>query len=461
MLRRLLGTLLAAGALVLSLTAAKTRAIRHPSPPRPLVATRSFVITDHSIVTNITLDRVLAQLIARSGVNGLSPQQLLRQMYDTQNPRPGLADPGGPHCDDTLLNGTPSFNGFPRRCPTPEGRLAATPHLESEYFALGVINRFDLAPADGSNCGQYRLVFARREPTVFVRIHFIFEPVLPNPNPSAGLSGCRAVAQFWSDLSAVDSMNERGALIEKFFFEGLDGFPPVIDPAHFAEPGGIRTLHQTLPAPGNRSYQFRLAKECDAGDCTLRMVPDVLENMPFAQLFDANVTDTPAGRAFRDEFIRQVPTLAIQDVNLFRMRIPKEYLIVESNPIDSFPAFGFDLAFSNAKNTPKGAAFRGRIQAELDRIGSTLTPDQIILRAQVETCVGCHGLGASNIGGGIILTPGFQGQPMISEDILMDGEAGPKTRFGVDPIIEKQFVPHRMQILLDFLQHGKAPVHSK
>lgn len=460
MARRLIGTILLAAALLV-LTAAKVRSVRHPSAPRPLSATRSFVITDKAIVGSFTLDRVLEQLIARSGVQGLTGQQLVRQMFDTQNPRPGVADPSGPHCDDTVLGGVPSFNGFPRRCPTPEGKLAQTPYLADEYFALAIVNRFDLAPPDGSHCGQYRLVFARREASPLVRIHLILEPVLPNPDPSAGLSGCRAVAQFWSDLSSVDSMAERRARIDKFFFEGLSGFPPVIDPGNFAEPGGIRTLHQTIPAPANRLYQFRLERQCTSGDCTLRLVPDVLENMPFTLLFDANGTDTPQGRAFRDEFVAQVATLATQDVNLFHMKIPKRYLMVESNPVDTFIGFGYGLQFNQAKNTAKGAAFRTRIQAELDRLGSSLTPEQIVLRAEVETCVGCHGLGATNIGDGIILTPGFQGQQMISEDILMDGEAGPLTRYGVDPIIEKQFVPHRMQILQDFLKSGKPPVHSK
>ena len=52
-------------------------------------------------------------------------------------------------------------------------------------------------------------------------------------------------------------------------------------------------------------------------------------------------------------------------------------------------------------------------------------------------------------------------KPMISDKIMMDGEGGPGTRYGVDPIVEKQFVPHRMQILQDFLRNGTAPVHSK
>ena len=49
----------------------------------------------------------------------------------------------------------------------------------------------------------------------------------------------------------------------------------------------------------------------------------------------------------------------------------------------------------------------------------------------------------------------------FSEDIMADGEAGPLTRYGVDPVAERQFIPHRMQILTDFLRNGTPPVHSQ
>lgn len=443
-------TAVIAMAAVLLLTGAKFRAVRSPSA---LSATRSFEITDQSIVGAFTLERVLAQLIARCGVPGITPQQMMRQLYDTQNPRPGLADPAGAHCDDTVVNGVAMFNGFPRRCPTPEGALAATPYLADEYFTLGIANRFDLA--GGANCGQYRLIFARRSANPATeRLHLIFEPVLPNPNPSLGVEGCRPVAQFWADLSTVDSMDERRARLEKFFFEGLDGFGPVLDPPNLRGAGGIRTLQQTLPKPQNRFYQFRLGTD-------MRFVPDVLENMAFGPLFDANGTDTEQGRAFRDAFITQVQALAENDVNTFHMTLPNAYLIVESNPLDSVLAFVYQTQFVHASSTPQGAAFRQRIQSELTHIGSSLTPEQIVFRAEFEGCVGCHGLGGTNLGGGIIPTPGFLDLPMISETILADGEAGPKTRYGVDPIIEQQFIPHRMQILQDFLRSGKEPGHSK
>jgi hypothetical protein len=55
-------------------------------------------------------------------------------MFDTQNPQPGMADPAAPHCDDFLIDGAPTFNTFPRRCPTPEATLlAATPFGATDY----------------------------------------------------------------------------------------------------------------------------------------------------------------------------------------------------------------------------------------------------------------------------------------------------------------------------------------
>ena len=465
MRQKLGGTAALAALIALFLIAAQFHAVRPPS--KPLSMARSFEVTDKAIISTsaFTLDRVLTQLVQRSGVTSVTPQQLLRQMFDTQNPKPGLADATAPHCNDTILNGQPSFNGFPRFCPTPEAGLAATPYAYDEWFTLGVMNRFDLAPADGSNCGQYRMVFAHREPdpTLINRLHLIFEAVLPNPHPELGLQGCRPVAQFWSDLSSIDSMDVRAQRLEKFFFEGLDGFAPVVDPPNYAEPGGIRSLQQHVTPPGQRFYQFRLAKDCSSGDCTLRMIPDVVENQVFGPLADGRNTSSIA-RQFRTDFVSQVATLAVDDINLFSMEVPKRYLVVESNPTGDNSVQAIAASFDLGKTSPDGSDFKNRIQTELTRIGSTLTPENIMQRAMFESCFGCHGLNGPGIALGdnvkIAFSPNF-GSQFISEDHLDDGEGGPKSRFGVDPIIQTQFAPHRMQILQDFLRNGTPPVHSK
>ena len=121
-------------------------------------------------------------------------------------------------------------------------------------------------------------------------------------------------------------------------------------------------------------------------------------------------------------------TLAENDVNTFHMALPKAYLMVESNPLDAFSAFAYQRQFVHAADTAKGAEFKARIQSELDRAGSALSPEQIINRAEFEGCVGCHALGGTNFGGGVVTNAGFAGLPMIDETNLADG-----TRFRLAP----------------------------
>ncbi|HYS56412.1 MAG TPA: hypothetical protein VER58_21850 [Thermoanaerobaculia bacterium] len=419
---------------------------------------RSFIVTDKAILEGFSFDRVLQALIDRSGVRGLTTARLYRQWLDTQNPKPGLADASGPHCDDFSTDGAPAFNGFPRRCPTPEGSLAAQPYAPGEIIPLAVVNRFDLTPPDGSNCGQYRMIFARiGKPNE--RLHFIFESVLPNPHPEAGLAGCRPVADFWSSLSRMDSAFDRRTKLESFFFDGISGFPPVIHPDHYSVTGGgIRTM-ESAPSASPRFYQFRSTKQCDGGDCMLRMTPDTLENQPFGRLFDASI-DTPKGRAFREAFVGQVANLAIRDVNLYFMNIPRDFLMAESNPSDSEPAFIYDGPFIRGARSAEGQQFRARVQAELTRIGSTLLPEQIVNRAETQSCVGCHVL-SGPVGENVIFPRSIDGLQQVTEDRLENGEGGPNSHYQISPAMAEVFIPHRMKILADFLTTGKAPEHSQ
>ncbi|MBV9497105.1 MAG: hypothetical protein JOZ54_22910 [Acidobacteria bacterium] len=449
---------------LLSVAAARRRSFLPPAPPvAELNATRSFAITDKAILDGFAFERLMNALAQRSGTptTGL---QLYQQWLDTQNPKPGLAVADAPHCDDFLLpDGKPSFNGFPRRCPTPEGALASSnPFPGREYIPIAVMNRFDLTPIDGSHCGEYRIVYARVA-SPKDELHFIFEAVLPNPHPEQGLTACRPVAQFWADLSSVDSLSERRAKLEELFFDGIPGFEPVIDAAHYAggvEHGRVRSAQMTLGQAENslRFYQFRLAKNCAGSNCRLMMLPDMLENMPPGRLFDGHDTSDPA-KQFRDEFVTQVARLAIRDVNLFFLETSPKYSMHESDP-GGLP-FIYDGPFAASQNTPAGKDFSDRIQAELTRTGSTLTPLLVINRAESLNCVGCHVL-SGPIGEGVVL-PRAVGAQHVTENPneMRDGDGGPKTRFGVSPAVQDVFLPHRIEILRSFLATGKPPVHSK
>lgn len=424
-------------------------------PITSLDARRSMVVTDLALLEGFTFQRFLDQLITRSGVHNLTSAQLFRQWFDTQNLKPGLADPSAPHCDDFVTNGDYSFNGFPRRCPTPEGGLAATPYTAGEYFPIALVNRFDQTPPDGSNCGQYRIIYAKRM-AMGLRLHIILEPVLRNPNPAAGLAGCRAVAQFWADLTKVDSLSQRRAKLEQFYFDGIPGVAPVIDPDHFSVTGGgIRTTQIATFNAAPRMYQFHVTKDCSGGDCTLRMTPDVLPNMAFGDLFDSRDTSAQA-KAFRDAFVEQVPNLAVHNANEFFMDIPHDYLIAESDPLDNDKAFDYLAPFNKSKTSAPD--FRSRIQTKLTSIGSTLTPEQIVHRAETQNCVGCHFF-FGDVGEGVIFPHSIDGIQHVTEDFLETGEGG--QRYAISNGMRDTYIPHRIQILIDFLNTGKAPVRSQ
>lgn len=453
---------------LLGTSATRHRVALPPPDSIPLNLSRSFAVTDVGILQGFPFVRVVDAIAARSGVPGATGAQLVQQMYDTQSPRPGMVDPSGPHCDDFVTFGTPSFNTFPRRCPTPEAKLAAVPLGVYDYVPLALVNRFDMAPPDGANCGQYRMIYvtypAPDKPPFNHRIHVILESVLPNPHPEQGIVGCRAVAQFWADLSSVDSMSERRARLEKFFFDGIDGFEPAVHPDHYSLPsgGGIRTREnlQGSGVNGPRFYQFRLSKECPTGSaCTLRLVPDVLENTPWGPLFNSsNDFFFPAAVAFRKDFISQVKTLALDDVNQFRMNVPRQFLMGEADFETNLANLSYVRWFRDGERLD-GGKFRGEIDAELKRIGSNLTPDVIVARAETQACHGCHAP-TEVFGGGVPFPAAVPGFGHVDDLTKIDGDGGPNSRFQISPAMRDVFIPNRMRILREFLKSGKAPEHS-
>jgi hypothetical protein len=453
-MKRLLFTSAIAAA-ALTLIGARHRATTPPTPAITIDIHRSLVLTHPNDLQGFGLERVLQTLIDRSGATGISPTSLYRQWFDTQNAKPGLVVADAPHCDDFMTDGKPSFNGFPRRCPTPEGALATSdPFATRDYSPIGITNRFDLTPVDGSNCGQYRIIYANTTRHIPAMLHLIFEAVLPNPNPAAGVEGCRAVAQFWADLSNVDSDTERNARVQRFFFDGIDGFAPALRPEHFvAGAGRIRTSQQEPNAPSGipRFYQFQLQRS----GSRLLVVPGLLENTPYATLYNAAINH-PLGAEYRQFFISQIATLAIRDVNGFFDHIPERYLLHESHPEDQPLAFSSLGGFNRGISTAGGVGFNGAIAAEIQRTGSSISVNDVLARADTQNCNGCHSGGVA-VGEGVVFPFGFFGTHVDeAQQRLEDGIA----RFWVSGALLKVFAPHRAQILSDFLAGKPLPVHS-
>jgi len=405
--------------------------------PVTLDARRSLAVTEKAIVSGFSLRTVLGQLASQSGVPGLTAAQLFKQLWDTQNPSPGLT--AGPHCNDV-----PSVTGFPYRCRTAEGAQAQNPELELDrYSAIGLFNRFDLAPANGADCGEYRIVFAHTPSSG--RNFLIFEAVLANPRPELGLEGCRPVAKFWSDLSGnTDVMSRKNALVN-FYFNGLSGFMPVVHVENYGLPGAGRSTtgqlrtNQFIQSPW-LLREFKLKKTCGTG-CSMFFQPVTDKTNPFGRLFTQGSTEALASEFQNTFFPSQVAALAVNDLNTFNYAVPDKFNTGES-AAEPFGPDDYDRQFSAT------GTFASNIQAKLTQLNSPLTPAQIVARAKALSCAGCHALSNRQSLGGGLTWPSSLGFTHISEQTEpgQDGE-----RFILSPALMEVFLPQRKAVLENFV----------
>lgn len=398
---------------------------------------RSLAVTDTAIVDGFSLTAVLDQLAANSGIAGLTGTQLFQQLWDTQNPAPGVTS--GPHCTD---NGN-TVNGFPYACRAGEGNQATNPDAGiAQYRAVGLFNRFDLAPADGSDCGEYRMVFAKVAGGG--RAFIIFEAVLPNPSQSLGLEGCRPVTDFWSNLTANNSVTSRAALLHNFYFNGLPGFMPIIHPDNYGAAAGagratgqVRVNEFITPVWMLREFKVQVSS---AG--SMAFVPSTVKTNPFGDLFKPGSTNAAAGDFQNNFFPSQVAALAANDINAFNYSVPDRFNTGQSNSQSAGVVDDYVAQFGTGAST-----FRTKIQTQLNAIHSTLTPRNIVARAQALSCGGCHqrSNGAS-LGGGLTWpsSAGF----VHSTEFTESGPDG--KRFQLSSALTGAFLPHRAQVLEAF-----------
>jgi len=425
-------------------------------PPADIDARRSLFITELDVVQQaFSLEEVLAKLASDSGVPGLGPDDLWQQWWDTQNVAPGLAL--GSNCDDVVdSQGNAAINGFPIQCPRNEGTEIGvdpfTPDIASFYEPIALVNRFDLAPIDGANCGEYRVIFARHSGATnsFQRNLVIFEAVLPNPEPGCGLEGCRAVARFWQRLSTIDDPARRARALRRFYLEGFPsrGIEPVIQAEHFGPGSGQIRSNQFMGGPAPQLWQlreFKLAQLCqtDHGPCRLQFVPVTVKGNPFGELFGSNSSD-PRATPFKRHYLTQVANLAIDDVNQFFAGAPDRFNAGQSSSQGIENDYPVHLAQS-----PRFERALGR---RLRQLGIRLTPDHLARRSTALSCAGCHQLSNSapnnQLGGGIEW-PASLGFVHVSEQqtLSIDGDE----HFLISPALEEVFIPHREAVFERYL----------
>ncbi len=425
--------------------------------PRPDVEPRrSLLVSERAVVEQaVSLEDVLETLARDSGIAGLSADALWTQWWDTQNPSPGLGL--GANCDDQVdAHGNPAINDFPIQCGRNEGSEVGVdpfdPGLPSFYLPIGLVNRFDLAPPDGANCGEHRIIFARQSGSTnpFERNLIIFEAVLPNPSPGCGLDGCQQVAEFWEHMSSVPDADRRADLLRRFYLEGFPGrnIPPVIRVDRFSPGAGQIRTNQFMTGPDQQIWQlreFKLALLCTqpGGPCLLNFVPVSVKTNPFGEMFDENFADARTV-PFQRSFVGQVENLAENDINAFFNVFAGQFNAGQSNSqgLENDYTAHFD------PNTRFGRVLGQRLR----QMGSSLRPDHLVRRSQAMSCAGCHelnnGVPANDLGGGV-RWPSSLGFVHVSEaqTEIVDGTE----HFAISPALSSVFLPHREQIFEQYL----------
>ncbi|MFO0591232.1 MAG: hypothetical protein U0441_27040 [Polyangiaceae bacterium] len=440
----------------------------HSFPVSPsLVVTRnteSFPGTADAPILdeNFPLVDVVNQLIAQAGASE-SADEWLQRLWDTQNKSPGVfTEPFQPHCDDAGA----TINGFPVDCERNEGALAHVVKT-GDFTPIAVFNRFDLAPLDGTHCGEYRIIYAMNPEAggVTGRNFIIFEGQLPNPNPGCGIEACRPVEQFWRDLATLPDPSAVGHELRRFYFKGIDGFTPVVEVHHYgfndgksvaeggygSSGGQIRT-NQFVNGPNPTAWElreFHTDVQCDGGVCKLYSKPVSVKNNPFFQLFDVASTN-PFAPAFQGTFTApsgasQVSSLAVTDPNVvtnlstIAMNIDDQFNAGQSfsdSPLEAYPP----------QFAPGPDPFHDAVSIELSSIGSGLTPEEIVERAQTQSCAGCHETSNGHSVGGGLTWPQSNKFTHVNED-------GTRSQ-----ALRCVFLPHRQSVGIGFLQScGTAP----
>jgi hypothetical protein len=346
---------------------------------------------------------------------------------------------------------TGTINGFPVDCP-PEGQIATTNPFtgtngDDIMVPTAVVNRFDLAPSDGSNCGEFRIVYAINPQRIEFASRFlmIFEATLPNPTPSLGIKACLPVAQLWDNLSAPGvTVDTLVSTLVQFYFQGITAngvqFAPVVQAQNYgfgfpsnADTGQIR-LNMLVNGPFSdwELRQFELSQACPGGGggCTVTATNTFVTNNPFAGLFETGGGSDPT---FEAQFPAQVKALAAGSIPGISMSTPQQDNGGESDESG--------LQLQNYLTAANGnTALINNIQTALDAIPSKLTPTDILNRATTQSCAGCHELSTGTKLGGGLTWPDSNGFVQVEETTGQQSIA-----------LASFFLPFRAKVLTKFI----------
>ncbi|HMY20533.1 MAG TPA: hypothetical protein PKA58_29610 [Polyangium sp.] len=433
---------------------------------------RAMVVTDPEVLARFSLERVLQQIIDRANFGTSTPLQMMQQLFDTQNSEATGVFSDVVHCDDPEND---AFNVAPAKfCPRAEGKLATSTgffqanHPDS-FVPVALVNRFDLTPRQGNNCGEHRIMFAKLsgQTNPNERVFLAFEGIIENPTFGDTLIGCRPVAEMWASLEKETDIKVIADRLEKFYFQGLDNFNPVVSPDHYTlahagdddggggygDPSGhprrgqLR-LSQGMQEPWEfREFHVQFAFEGEPRP-SLFFAPVTTKNNPRPELFDPT-SSLADGTQFREQIMQELPKLASKQGFGIQFAPAQPHWNAGSSMISSDASL--DMV-SRAFQGEKGQAFWTQIQSAIAEKqlnqgcpqNDPLLPEHLVQRVSMLTCAGCHApeqyLGTNrSLGCG-------QSWPQVAQRAHID-------EFGkLSPALTDSFLPRRAEVMSKYLQ---------
>jgi len=421
---------------------------------------RALVVTDPEVLARFSLERVVTQIVDRSN-KAVSPEELVRRLFDAQNDAANAVFADNAHCDDVASGA--SQNGLAVDCPRAEGALASSEGLfqpdHPDFFApVAIVNRFDLTPSEGATCGEYRIVYAkwsgRTNPND--RVFLIFEAKILNLTGFDTILDCRPMAEAWAALADEPDVEAVADRLDTMFFTGIAGFGPIVQPQHYGiiDPGndsyggsrGQIRVSQRMQEPWEMR-EYLLRDDPSPNRLPLRFEPVPVKNNPIPELFDPAL-QTQLAKNFRNEFVSQnVPLLGGMDPRGSRMRVARAFNAGESAVSGDASVDYASIAFSSPQTPFQGDILIRIAELGLDAAcppGDPLTPESIVRRATTQTCAGCHApqrfLGPERSLGCGEVFPATLGEVHIDE-------------WGtLSPALKDVFLPQRAKVMSLYLQ---------
>ena len=408
---------------------------------------RALIETDQAVLASWTLAEVLAAVATNAGLTP-DPSGTHGQLFDTYRSGESGQFPG-PHCDDGgglggEAEGGGTLNGFPLLCPRPEGAFASFDGGLDGWMAIAIVNRVDLAPADGSHCGEQRIVFAN--PNMVGRAFIIFEAQIPNPAPACGVAACGPIAEAWAELDAIDDPAQRSARLRAAFLTGeptLDaaGFGPFMSADNLTFGSGQLRTNNFVMGPWTLR-EYKLVPRVEGGQTVVRAQPIPVAASPHEAIWN-DLDGQAVGPACRSAILDALPGLLVDDIATMGFSLPEACLDAES--VEGTGFYDAQLAAGSGSFT---AALHAEIQALIP--GSSLKAADVARRAQFSgSCIGCHEHGSGiDLGGGLV-APASLGFVHVDEERVEpcgDGQC-----FAISPALRDVLLPHRMEVLTSLL----------